>query len=152
MSTIKAGVKPVRQFEETRGCGRSRRHVLAICDTGQVRVLIDRGERMAIRLLAILNDGQEHECIDGPPQIAALCDEYVREYLRRGGPLACRLTREHLASSRPDQAAVGFHADGSGPQTHAPPMVDSDFQPATASRGTRCSTPSSTGDALEFAA
>ncbi len=100
MPTTRARLTPVRLFQEDRGSGRSRRHVLAIYDNGQLRVLIDRGERMATRLLAILNDGKEHKCVDGPPQIKALCDEYVRQYLLVGGPLACRLTREHLGSAR----------------------------------------------------
>jgi hypothetical protein len=100
MTATKARVTPVRQFQENHPGVRPRRHVLAIYDTGQVRALIDRGERMATRLLAILNDGQEHECLDGPPQIQALCDDYVRQYTRMGGPLACRLTREHLTPVR----------------------------------------------------
>jgi hypothetical protein len=76
---------------------------LAIYDTGQRRVLIDRGQRMTPRLVAVLNDGQEHECVDGPMQIKAICDEYVRQYKRTGGPLACRLTRAHLDCASPNQ-------------------------------------------------
>jgi hypothetical protein len=98
MTTTKARLIPVREFQEEREGGPPRRHVLAIYDTGQVRVLIDRGEHMATRLLTTLNDGQEPAELDGPPQIAALCDEYVCQYMRVGGPLACRLTHEHLTS------------------------------------------------------
>jgi hypothetical protein len=100
MTTTKARLIPVREFQEEREGGPPRRHVLAIYDTGQVRVLIDRGEQMATRLLAILNDGQEHTVLDGPSQIKVLCDEYVCQYLRIGGPLACRLSNEHLTSVR----------------------------------------------------
>jgi hypothetical protein len=101
MSTTKAQITPVGQFKEARPGRHPRLHVLAIYDTGQLRLLIDRGEHMATRLLSVLNDGREHECLDGPPQVAALCNDYVRQYKLRGGPLACRLTREHLTRAKP---------------------------------------------------
>jgi hypothetical protein len=125
---------------------------LAIYDTGHLRLLIDRGERMATRLLTILNDGQEHECVDGPPQIDALCDEYVRQYLRVGGPLACRLTREHLSSTRPDRPAIGGQVNWSGPSTPATPAVDSRTQQGTARGDTRSSASTPIEHALGFAA
>jgi len=81
--------------------------VLAIYDTGQLRVLIDRSEGLATRLLAVLTDGREHEPGDGDMQIKAICDEYVRQYRRDGGPLACRLTREHLIAGGCRQANAG---------------------------------------------
>jgi hypothetical protein len=147
MTATRARITPVRLFHEDRG-GRPRRHVLAIYDTGESRVLIDRGERMAIRLLTVLNDGQEHECVDGPPQIAALCDDYVRQYLRVGGPLACRLTREHLSRTRLARPSVG----GQGPPTPTPRSVDSRPQRGTARRGTSSSDATATEHALGFAA
>lgn len=126
MSTTNVRVTRVRQFQENRPSVRPRRHVLAIYDTGQVRVLIDRGERMATRLLAILNDGQEHECLDGPSQIAALCDEYVGRYLRMGGPLACRLTLEHLAPARRRRTVL----TPPGEADHQPAAADSQTPPS----------------------
>jgi hypothetical protein len=117
MTATRARITPVRQFQEDRRGGCPRRHVLAIYDTGQLRLLIDRGERMATRLLTILNDGQEHECVDGPPQIEAICKEYVRQYLRVGGPLACRLTSEHLRGRGSNRPATGGQVNGSGPST-----------------------------------
>lgn len=104
MTTTKPSLTPVREFEEKRTGGPPRRHVLAIYDTGQVRVLIDHGEHMATRLLAVLNDGQERAELDGEPQIKALCDEYVRLHTREGERLACRLTHEHLTSVRRREA------------------------------------------------
>jgi hypothetical protein len=105
---------PVREFQEEREGGPPRQHVLAIYETGQVRVLIDRGEHMATRLLAVLNDGQERAELDGDPQIEALCEEYVCQYLLVGGPLACCLSNEHLTSERrrrrPDDADLAFAA------------------------------------------
>jgi hypothetical protein len=114
MTTTKAHVTLVRKFEEKSNGGPPRRHVLAIYDNGQVRVLIDRVEHMATRLLTTLNDGQEHAQLDGPPQIKALCDEYVRLHTREGERLACRLTHEHLTSPRrrrgADDAGLAFAA------------------------------------------
>jgi hypothetical protein len=150
MTATRAHITPVRMFQE--GGGRPRRHVLAVYDTGELRLLIDRGERMAIRLLAILNDGQEHECLDGPPQIQALCEEYVRQYLRTGGPLACRLTSEHLSSTRPAQPATTRHGDAVEQSALASRAVHSNSQPGTAAPGTRSSATTPTEDALGFAA
>jgi hypothetical protein len=114
MTTTNERLIRVREFQEERDGGPPRRHVLAIYETGQVRVLIDRGEHMATRLLAILNDGQERAELDSEPQIEGLCDEYVRHYLRFGGPLACRLSNEHLAGvrrrRRADDADLAFAA------------------------------------------
>jgi hypothetical protein len=114
MTTTNARLICVREFQEARDGGPPRRHVLAIYETEQARVLIDRGEHMATRLLAVLNDGQERAELDGEPQIEALCEEYVCQYLRVGGPLACRLTHEHLDGvlrrRRADDAGLAFAA------------------------------------------
>ena len=114
MTTTNERLIRVREFQEERDGGPPRRHVLAIYETGQVRVLIDRGEHMATRLLAVLNDGQERAELDGEPQIEALCEEYVCQYLLVGGPLACLLTQEHLASvcrrRGADDAGLAFAA------------------------------------------
>jgi hypothetical protein len=114
MTTTKPRLIPVREFEEEREGGPPRRHVLAIYETGQVRVLIDRSEHIATRVLTVLNDGQERAELDGEPQIEALCEEYVCQYLLEGGPLACRLTHEHFASVRrrssTDDAGLAFAA------------------------------------------
>jgi hypothetical protein len=101
--------------------GVPRPHVLAIYDTGQRRVLIDRGQRMTRRLVAILNDGQEHECVDGTMQIKAICDEYVRQYKRTGGPLACRLSRAHLDCGPSNQPTTASHGDAA---RHPEPAED----------------------------
>jgi hypothetical protein len=114
MTTTKPRLTPVREFEEEREGGPPRRHVLAIYETGQVRVLIDRSEHMASRVLTVLNDGQERAELDGEPQIEALCEDYVCQYLLEGGPLACRLTHEHIASvlrrSKADDPGLAFAA------------------------------------------
>jgi hypothetical protein len=152
MTTTSAHLTPVRQFEEDRVNGRPRWHVLAIYDTGQLRLLIDRGERMATRLLTILNDGQEHECLDGPPQIAAVCNEYVRQYRRVGGPLACRLTREHLRPARSKRHAAPPR-DAARRPAGVNPAVEQHPQPGGTSPGMRSNavTPAAE-DALEDAA
>ncbi len=107
MTHTRARLTEVRRFEEDRADGQPRPHVLAIYDTGAVRVLIDRSEGLATRLLAVLKAGQEHEPGDGPPQVEAICDDYIRQYRRDGGPLACRLTREHLIAGGCRQANAG---------------------------------------------
>lgn len=101
---------PVRQFGEPRPDGSTRVHVLAVYDTGALRVLVDRVAGAPTRLLAILREAREFQPGDEAPQIRAICSEYVRHYLVAGGPLCCRLTCEHLepepradATTRPDR-------------------------------------------------
>jgi hypothetical protein len=106
MTDTASRLTTVRRFQEKRPTGPPRSHVLSLYDTGQIRVVIDRSEGLATRLLAVLKEEREYEPGDGAPQIEALCDEYVNHYRRDGGPLSCRLTREHLIAGRRHQAAL----------------------------------------------
>jgi hypothetical protein len=111
---------PVRQFDEPRPDGSTCVHVLAVCDTGTLRVLIDRVAGAPPRLLAILKEASGFEPGDEAPQIRALCSEYVRHYLAAGGPLCCRLTREHLEPEHRAQATAPTSAEP-WPAPQAPP-------------------------------
>ena len=106
MTHTEAQMTAVCRFQEQRPTGSPRQHVLAVLDTGALRLLIDRSEGQATRLLAVLSDGGEHDPGDGELQIKAICDQYVRQYRRDGGPLACRLTRQHLVPVRRQQTAA----------------------------------------------
>jgi hypothetical protein len=151
-TTVKGRITPVRLFHEDRGHGRSRPHLLAIYDTGQRRVLIDRGQRMTPRLVAVLNDGQEHECVDGPMQIKAICDEYVRQYNRVGGPLACRLSRTHLDCTPSNQPTTVRTGDAARHPELASDAGHSTSRPSSACKDTRPGATTPAEDALGIAA
>jgi hypothetical protein len=125
---------------------------LAIYDTGQRRVLIDRGQRMTPRLVAVLNDGQEHECVDGPMQIKAICDEYVRQYNRVGGPLACRLSRTHLDCTPSNQPTTVRTGDAARHPELASDAGHSTSRPSSACKDTRPGATTPAEDALGIAA
>jgi hypothetical protein len=122
----------VRRFEEDRADGQPRLHLLAIYDTRAIRVLIDRSEGLPTRLLAVLKAGHEHEPGDGPAQVKAICDDYIQQYGREDGPLACRLTREHLIAPSRDQASAEIRpVDGEGRLVEARGPARTSERPAT---------------------
>ena len=93
------------------GAAPARPHQLAIYDNGSVRLLLDRSAGQPLRLLARLTRDAALAPGDEAPQVKAICYEYVRQCLRDGGPLACRLTRAHLTGehrqiSRLDAAQI----------------------------------------------
>jgi hypothetical protein len=121
MNHATARLTTVRRFHESADDGPGRPHQLAIYDNGTVRLLLDQTPRQPPRLLARLKQADVVGPGDEGPQIRAICDEYVRQYLRDGGPLACRLTRAHLSEEdreirRQDTSEI---APGHPPRVHA---------------------------------
>ena len=80
--TPPARLTQVGRFSERRPDGSTRPHVLAICDAGTTRLLIECSPGQPTRLLAILRDPSADQPGDLLPQITAICGEYVHHYRR----------------------------------------------------------------------